>query len=578
MGRGIVVSRMNDYQLKARITPEATNKLEGYTPLVQQLLFARGITDRSQAASFLTPDFTRDVHDPLLLLNMGKAVARIIEAFDKGQHIRFYSDFDADGIPAAVIMHDTMQKLGHTNFSVKIPHRNTEGFGLNERAVAAAITDGVQLLITLDCGIGDSGYVEGLMEAGIDVIVTDHHRPGLAVPKAFTIVNPNQDGCSYPNKALCGAGVAFKIAQALIATLRAKDDDRVVGLPVGWEKWLLDMVGIATLSDMVALTGENRALAYYGMTVLRKTKRPGLQALFDETRLRPARMTEEDVVFMITPRINAASRMDEPEAAFKLLSTDDPVEAQTLAKHLSSINNQRKGAVAHMAKEIKEKLEGRELPSVIVVGNPHWRIGLLGLAASSIAGTYGRPAFVWGRGEATVIKGSCRAAGHFDVMHLMTEVKELFLEFGGHRHSGGFSTTVEHLVTLEAKLSEVALQLPETAREAQVFDDELPLEALNKNTLRDIAQLAPFGMGNEKPVFVFKNIFVERAEVFGKEGQHVRLIFARDFGTVSAIKFFADDALKNITSGTVISIAASLEEDTYAKGSPVRLRIVDVLG
>ncbi len=568
---------MQDYAITTRITPEANQELSTFSPLVRQLLFARGITDRTEAARFLTPDFSRDVHDPFLLLNMDKAVARIIQALDAGEHVRFYSDFDADGIPAAVVMNDTMKKLGHTNFSVAIPHRNTEGFGLNERAVAAAIADGVHLLITLDCGIGDSGYVEGLMEAGVDVIITDHHRPGLAVPKAFTIVNPNQEGDTYPNKYLCGAGVAWKLSVALIATLRANDDPRVADIPVGWEKWLLDMVGIATLSDMVELSGENRALAYYGLTVLRKTNRAGLQALFDEVRLRPARMTEEDVVFSITPRINAASRMDEPEAAFKLLATDDPAEAQTLAKHLTSINNQRKGAVAHMAKEIKEKLEGRELPSVIVVGNPHWRIGLLGLAASNIAETYGRPAFVWGRGEATVIKGSCRAAGHFDVMHLMTEVKELFLEFGGHTHSGGFSTTVEHLVTLEEKLSEVALRLPETIKETQVFDDELSLEDLSKDTLRDIAQLAPFGMGNEKPVFVFKNVFVERAETFGKESQHVRLIFSRDFGTVSAIQFFADEALRNIKSGTAITIAASLEEDTFAKGSPVRLRIVDIL-
>jgi single-stranded-DNA-specific exonuclease len=352
-------------------------------------------------------------------------------------------------------------------------------------------------------------------------------------------------------------------------------------IPQGWEKWLLDMAGIATLSDMVPLTGENRALAHYGLMVLRKTKRVGLAALFDEVRLRAPRLTEEDIVFSITPRINAASRMDEPEAAFRLLSTDDADEARTLAKHLTQINNQRKGAVAHMAKEIKETLHKRfgerELPEVIVVGNPHWRIGLLGLAAGSIAETYGRPAFVWGRGEATVIKGSCRASGHHDVMHLMTSVKESFLEFGGHTRSGGFSTTVEHLVTLEEKLSDAAMRIPEVTPETRTFDDELTLEALDKETLRETRRLAPFGMGNEKPVFVFKDVFVEKAEVFGKEGQHVRLILARDFGSVSAIKFFADDILKNVGSGSVVSIAASLEEDAFAKGSPVRLRIAEVM-
>lgn len=569
---------MHDFVLAPRITPEANTELSDYSPLVRQLLFARGRVTARDAERFLHADFDHDTHDPLLLKDMGRAVERIITAMEGGEHIRFYSDFDADGIPAAVIMHDLMRKLGHTNFSVAIPHRNTEGFGLNERAVAKALADGVNLLVTLDCGMGDAEYVEGLRHAGIDVIVTDHHRPALSVPKAFAIVNPNQDGDTYPNKNLCGSGVAFKLAQALLAALRAKDDARLAAVPVGWEKWLLDMVGIATLSDMVSLTGENRALAHYGLKVLKKTKRPGLVALFDETRLRRQWMTEEDIVFTITPRINAASRMDEPEAAFRLLSTQDGGEARELAKHLSSINNQRKGAVAHMAKEIKEKLEGRALPSVIVVGNPHWRIGLLGLAASTIAETYGRPAFVWGRGEASVIKGSCRAAGHYDVMHLMTHAKDLFLEFGGHTHSGGFSTTVEHLVTLESVLCEAALTLPPAeSASSDIFDGELSLDDISKETLYDIAQLAPFGMDNEKPVFIFRNVFVERAEPFGKENQHVRLTLARDFGTISAIQFFADETLRNIKAGTALTLAASLEEDTFAKGSPVRLRIVDLL-
>ncbi|MBP9771886.1 MAG: single-stranded-DNA-specific exonuclease RecJ [Candidatus Pacebacteria bacterium] len=569
---------MTDYVLKERPGEEAENNLARYSPLMRQLLSARGIESSDDASAFFAPDYERDVHDPFLLLHMDTAIARIVKALDAGEHIRVFSDFDADGIPAAVLMNDLFKKLAHQNFSVKIPHRNTEGFGLNERAVASAIEDSVALLITLDCGTGDAVHIEALMNAGVDVIVTDHHKAGLTVPHAHAIVNPNQEGDMYPNKGLCGAGVAFKVATALIATLRAKSDVRVKDIPVGWEKWLLDMVGIATLSDMVPLIGENRALAHYGLMVLRKSKRAGIDALFDEVRVRKSRLTEDDIVFSITPRINAASRMDEPEAAFRTLATESEAEAIACAKHLTEINNQRKGAVAHMAKEIKEKLEGRDLPEVIVVGNPHWRIGLLGLAANTIAETYGRPAFVWGRGEATVIKGSCRAAGHFDVMHLMTETKEYFTEFGGHTHSGGFSTTVEHVVTLETALSNAARKLALGANdETLVVDDELSLDAVSKDTYRDIAKLAPFGMGNPKPVFVFKNVFVERAEPFGKEKQHVRLTFARDFGTVSAIQFFADEQLKEIKAGSAITLAATLEEDTFAKGTPIRLRIVDIL-
>ncbi len=264
---------MTDYVLKERPGEGAVKNLAHYSPLMRQLLSARGIESAEDASAFFAPDYERDVHNPLLLLHMDTAIARIIKALDAGEHIRVFSDFDADGIPAAVLMNDLFKKLTHENFSVKIPHRNTEGFGLNERAVASAIEENVNLLITLDCGTGDATHVEALMNAGIDVIITDHHKEGLTVPSAYAIVNPNQEGDTYPNKGLCGAGVAFKVATALLATLRAKGDARVKDIPIGWEKWLLDMVTLATVADMMPLTGENRTLVHYGLKVLQKLQR-----------------------------------------------------------------------------------------------------------------------------------------------------------------------------------------------------------------------------------------------------------------------------------------------------------------
>ncbi|MEN9405379.1 MAG: single-stranded-DNA-specific exonuclease, single-stranded-DNA-specific exonuclease [Candidatus Parcubacteria bacterium] len=548
------------------------------TELLKKLLALRGITTEEDIETFLFPDYAKHVLDPMLLSDMDKVVERIITALREGEKIKVFTDFDADGIPSAVLMNDALTKLGAKDFSISIPHRNTEGFGLNERVVDECIDNGVKLLITIDCGMGDATRIDRAMAAGIDVIVIDHHQEGEEGAPKCIVVNPNKIGDEYPNKSLCGAGVAYKVVQAVIAQLRFDNDPRVADIPFGWEKWLLDMVGIATLSDMVALTGENRALAHYGLMVLRKSPRPGIRALCDRARIRQRYLTDDDVVFTITPRINAASRMDEPEAAFRLLAATTMQEADLLAEHLEGVNNSRKGAVASMTKEINAMLASREeIPSVVVVGNTHWRPGLLGLAATKVAETYNRPAFVWGQGESTMIKGSCRSGGGVDIMLLMTEAKECFVEYGGHKHSGGFSTTVQHIVRLEESLSEALGRAVAIAQEEiPEHDAELALSDVNYTMHMDVQRMAPFGAGNKKPVFLFKDCLVSGAEPFGKEKQHTRLTLG-DNGAVSAIQFFSEEKLKGVRAGETVSLLAHIEEDAFGKRRGIRLRIVDIL-
>ncbi len=558
------------------------------TELLKKLLALRGITTEEDIESFLFPDYTKHILDPMLLSDMDAAVKRIIKALKEGEKIKVFTDFDADGIPSAVLMNDALTKLGAKDFSISIPHRNTEGFGLNERVVDECIENKVQLLITIDCGMGDAVRIDRAVAAGIDVIVIDHHQEGEGSPSGALakeggaprclVINPNKEGDEYPNKYLCGAGVAYKVVQAVIARLRADNDTRVVEVPVGWEKWLLDMVGIATLSDMVPLLGENRALAHYGLMVLRKSPRPGIRALCQRARIQQSRLTDDDVVFTITPRINAASRMDEPEAAFRLLAATTMQEADLLAEHLEGVNNSRKGAVASMTKEINAMLASREeIPSVVVVGNTHWRPGLLGLAATKVAETYNRPAFVWGQGESTMIKGSCRSGGGVDIMLLMTEAKECFVEYGGHKHSGGFSTTVQHIVRLEESLSEALNRAVAIVHEeAPEHDAELMLSDVTYSMHTDIQRMAPFGAGNKKPVFLFKDCLVSAAEPFGKEKQHTRLALGEN-GAVSAIQFFSDEKLRGVTAGDTVSLLAHIEEDAFGKRRGIRLRIVDIV-
>lgn len=562
---------------------EKTGELgAGFSPILETLLANRGFSTKKDADAFLAPDYERDVLDPFLLSGMREAVARVQDAIAKGEHIALFSDFDADGIPAAVVMHDTLKKLGHTNFSVTIPHRNTEGFGLNEDAVTKFIAEKVALVVTLDCGMGDAVHVKRLTDAGIDVIITDHHLPNHEVPEAFAIVNPNQEGDTYPNKNLCGAGVAYKLAQALFREAQSTKHKAQKEIPEGWEKWLLDMVAIATLSDMVSLTGENRALVFYGLMVLKKSRRTGLRTLLSHLRIKQYALTEDDVVFMITPRINAASRMDEPELAFRLLSTEDDKEAEDLVRHLDKINNERKGVVAHMTKEIRERLGEETTASVVVVGNPHWKPGLLGLAATKVVELYGRPAFVWGRGDAAVIKGSCRSDGSVDVSVLMHETREFFLEYGGHARSGGFSTTVEHVVALPEALSGAYARVKNGHENEKdtVCDAALSPKDVTVETWRDIAKLAPFGMGNPKPVFAFENVLVKKVSWFGKNNEHIRLTITDGEGaSAEAIQFFAKDGgmFGDVTEGDRVLLLGTMEESSFGRTKEVRLRIIDVV-
>src|ERR1035437_6331306 len=390
--------------------------------IYSSMLKERGIF-HELALDFLSPDYSK-LYNPLLLPDMEKARDRVIEAIKNNEHIVVFSDYDADGIPGAVVMADFFKRIKYENVSFYIPHRHDEGFGLNKEAIDEIKTRNAKLLITVDCGTADHDEVNLAQKLGLDVIITDHHESDL-IPKAFAVVNPKRKDSKYPFKELCGAGLAYKLVQAIL-------EKENFGIKTGMEKWSLDMVAIATLSDMVPLVDENRILAKFGLNVLHKSPRPGLSALFRIMKMNQANLTEDDITFMITPRINAASRMGIPMDAFNLLSTTNQLEAERYALHLEKINNERKGIVAQLVKDAKHKLSSRQdIPTVIVIGNPEWKPALLGLVANSLVEDYLRPVFVWGRDGDGVIKGSCRSYDGIDLYELMKKPKGAFLEFGG---------------------------------------------------------------------------------------------------------------------------------------------------
>jgi len=550
--------------------------MQKYGELLQALLEKRGINNLNDAEIFLNPDYERDFHDPFLMRDMEKACVRIFEAMEAGEKIVIYADYDCDGIPGAVILDDLFKKIKYENYKVYIPQRNSEGYGLNLSSVKQFAEEGAKLLITVDLGITAVAEVAQAEVDGIDTIITDHHLPLETLPRAYAILNPKVD--DYPEKMLCGAGVVFKLVQAFV-----KKYGEFYKINSGWEKWMLDMAGIATLSDMVPLLGENRAIASFGMKVLRKSPRAGLQKLLAKINVDQRHISEDDVGFMLVPRLNAASRMDDPMRAYEILSTKDEAEAGALATHLSKINDERKLIVANIMRDVNKKFEKREHREVIVIGNPLWRVGVLGLVAGKISDEYKKTVFVWGKDENDCIKGSCRSDGSVSVVELMTNTDEFFMDFGGHELAGGFTVRSEKIHFLEEALSVSYSKFKyEKKKDDLACDMEADLSIVNMKNWREIEKLAPFGLSNPKPIFLFENIKTEKIKKFGKNGsgEHLEIIFSdANENKAKAISFFStpDSFKKPLVEGLSVNLLATFDLSYFRGREELRLKIIDII-
>ena len=550
---------------------------------LKKLLEKRGITGEENIEKFLNPDYERDIFDPYLFADMERACVRLYEAIDNNQKIIIYADYDCDGIPGAVILSDLFKKINYTNYEVYIPERNSEGYGLNMEAIEIFSKQDVKLIITIDLGITAIEEVAQASVYGMDVIVTDHHLPKENLPRAYAILNPKT--CEYPEQMLCGAGVMFKFVSGFI-----KKYGEFYKINTGWEKWLLDMAGLATLSDMVPLVGENRAIAYFGLKVFRKSPRPGLQKLLAKMNIEQKTISEDDIGFMVTPRLNAASRMDSPMRAFELLATNDEAEAGALANHLTKINDERKHIVLGYMKHVKKVFEHKEIREVVVIGAPEWRVGVLGLVAGKIADEYGKTVFVWGRDENDKIKGSCRSPGACSVVELMASTSDHFLEYGGHELAGGFTVHNEKIHFLEDALVKAfenintgkTPSLAEGGVNTENFDIKLTLSDVNMKNWNEMEKMAPFGLANAKPVFLFENVTIEKIKAFGKNGsgEHLEIIFSDETKRgVVAISFFSglDSFSKNISEGGRVNLIATFDLSRFRGRPELRLRIVDII-
>jgi single-stranded-DNA-specific exonuclease len=559
-------------------------ELQGYDDLTAALLARRGVVTKDAAEKFLNPSYDLHLHDPLLMIDMEKAARRFARAITSGEKIAVWSDYDCDGIPGAVLMHDFLLKAG-ANFENYIPHRHDEGYGVNKEGIEKLAKGGVTLVVTVDSGITDMEAIVRANELGMETIVTDHHLPlETGLPPAFAILNPNARADeTYPFRGLCGSGVAWKLVCATLAvepSLREK-------VPEGWEKWLLDMVGLATIADMVPLVDENRVLATYGLLVMRKSPRIGLQKLCRGMRVSQRAITEDDVGFMIAPRVNAASRMGDAREAFRLFTTTDESEADLLVKKLEKANRTRKAEAGAITRAVHTRLKGRGEPrAVIAIGDPEWRPALLGLVAGTIADEFERPVFLWGREGNLSLKGSVRSGGTTHILELMRATEKTFAEFGGHAAAGGFTVRDTEVFFLEDRLVEAHERLlnGKTIVDdlSQNADAVVTPEEINIAFLKNVERLAPFGQQNAKPVFLLREVVVHEISRFGKSEEHLKLKIEAGAGkkNIDAVTFFVKGPLARTTHtlapGGRANMLVHIERDTFSRMNPIRLRLLDI--
>lgn len=538
-------------------------------PELEEILCERlGLTDETKD-TFLKPPYI--LGDVFLFADMERAVGRIHKAIVEGEQIGIYTDYDCDGIPGAVVLLDFFKKVGVADrVHVYIPDRHDEGYGLSSRGIDTLATKGVTLIITVDLGITAIAEVADARSRGIDTIVTDHHQQLSEYPAAYAIVHPSKS--TYSNTEPCGAGVAFYLVCACVQTYREEFE-----IPDGWEKWLLDLVGFATLADMVPLVGENRMLAFYGLMVMRKTKRIGLRTLLLKNGISFDALTETDLTFTVAPRLNAASRMESPILAFELLATDDLVRATAIVNRLEEINAERKTLVARLVKEAHKSLSSRELPEIVVVGNPLWRPAVLGLVATKLQEHYNKSFFVWGEGGDGLLKGSCRMIETHHAALLFQALPEgAVLHAGGHQAAGGFSVAKEEVHFLEEHLNAAIAQITQDeSLESASVPISVPLATATTRHLTVVRTFAPFGVGNPQPEFLFENVEVVSVKMFGKAKEHLECAVRDATGSATAFAFFTDDEIvSRVISGATISFVGTLEAGW--RGG-VRVRIQNLL-
>ena len=470
----------------------------GVSPILAALLITRGYADERDARVFLSPTYDQ-LHEPYSMLGMKEAVARLEHAIANGERVLIYGDYDVDGTTGTAILLRALKLLG-ANVSFHIPHRFTEGYGIQQAALEKAFADGCKLVVSVDCGIRAHEPLYWARKVGLDVIITDHHLPDEkeGAPPAFAVLNPNQVGCAYPDKNLAGVGVAFKLVHALF-----REHGREAQVPA-----FMKVVAIGTVADVAKLTGENRTIVAIGLKDLAQVANPGLKALISVAGCGDGKgMTAYDLGFRLGPRINAAGRMDAASAVVELFDTRDADVARRLANHLDARNEERKTVQQQIIDLAVEELKDAQDSYVAVIAGEGWHRGVIGIAASKIAERVNRPCVVLSV-DGEMAHGSGRSIEAYHLLNGLTACADLFEKFGGHSHAAGITIRPERIAEFRRRLNEHAASCltPEDLEPSVSIDLELPPENVSFALARELEALEPFGAGNPRPVFMTKNL------------------------------------------------------------------------
>lgn len=533
------------------------------------LLVQRGIETFEEAKSYFRPDLT-DLHDPFLMKDMDKAVARIEQALDKGERILVYGDYDVDGTTSVALMTSFLQKYS-SHIATYIPDRYREGYGISYAGIDFAADNDITLIIALDCGIKAVKQIAYARERGIDFIVCDHHLPGKLLPDALAVLDPKRADCAYPYKELCGCGVGFKLIQAL--TQKKKESFDTL-LPY------LDLVVTAIGADIVPITGENRILAYHGLQRINKEPRPGFAAIIGQ--LKKTELTITDVVFIIAPRINAAGRMDHGIKAVELLMAIDEETAQKIALDIENFNNDRKSTDRDITLEALELIEekGEQERFTTVVYNENWHKGVIGIVASRLTETYYRPTLVFTK-SGDKLAASARSVIGFDIYSALEACADHLVQFGGHKYAAGLTLEETEYEAFKQKFEEVVSQSidKKLLTPSIQIDMELEFTQISGKFLRILKQFAPFGPGNMRPVFLTRNLLdTGYAKPVGEDGIHLKCALrpAKTKKYIGAIGFNLGNKIELLQSGEAFDAVYSLDENEWNGKVYQQLKLRDI--
>ena len=533
--------------------------------LLAGILAARGITDPTEALTLLAGE--EELSDPMLLTDMDKACARILEAIDKEQTIVVYGDYDVDGVTATALLYQHLKGMG-ASVKCMLPSREGDGYGLSKNAIQSIHDKGCQLIVTVDNGISALEEAEFAVSLGVDLIVTDHHLPHDALPKAVAVVDPRRADDHSPFKGLCGAGVAFKLCAALDGCP-----------PEEMLDYCGDLAAVGTVADVMPLTGENRTLVKAGLKSLQQTDRPGISALLEEVGLEGKPITAENVSYAIAPRINAAGRMDNAVTALQLVLCEDEERAEELAHKLNEINVARQETEQEIVKAAQEQLDAEPAileDRVILIWGRDWHPGVIGIVASRLVEKTGRPVIVVSVDEHGEGKGSGRSVQGFNLHECIASCEDILLRFGGHAMAAGLSVREENLPELRRRLNEWA------ARECAVLftpplecDLSIHLDRITVESVRRLEQLAPYGAENPTPVFVLEKAVIDG--IFSvSEGKHCRLRLRQGNASIYAVWFGMPPEQLPYTMGDVVDAAVNLSVYESLRGAQLSGRILEL--